>query len=65
MRKNYFLQCGPYCIRKKAELQAALDYLKQSNKMEEIMIGKTRVIDLFFDLEPDNGQLAENLARYS
>ncbi|MBW3513370.1 DUF3987 domain-containing protein [Shewanella sp. NKUCC01_JLK] len=65
MRKNYFLQCGPYCIRKKAELQPALDYLKQSNKMEEIMIGKTRVIDLFFDLEPDNAQLAENLARFS
>ena len=65
IRKNYILQFGPNCIRKKADLQAALDYLKQSNPMAEILIDKTRVIDLFFDLKPDNAQLAENLARYS
>ena len=56
IRKNYILQYGPNCIRKKADLQAALDYLKQSNPMAEIMIGKTMVIDLFFNQETDYTQ---------
>ncbi|MDT3272895.1 YfjI family protein [Shewanella sp. SP2S2-4] len=65
IRKNYILQYGPNCIRKKADLQAVLDYIKQSNPMAEIMIDKTRVMDLFCDLPPDNAKLAENLAHYS
>lgn len=56
IRKNYILQCGPNCIRKKADLQAALDYLKQSYPMEEIIIGKTRVIDLFYHQPPNNAR---------
>ncbi|MCU8045087.1 MULTISPECIES: DUF3987 domain-containing protein [unclassified Shewanella] len=54
IRKNYILQCSPNCIRKKADLQAALDYLKQSYPMEEIIIGKTRVIDLFYHQPPND-----------
>lgn len=65
MRKNYILQYGPKCTRKKSDLQAALDYLKQSYPMAEIMKGKTRVIDFFYSLPPNDVQLAENLARYS
>ncbi|WP_172590113.1 YfjI family protein [Shewanella xiamenensis] len=65
MRKNYILQCGPYCIRKKADLQAALDYLKQSNPIVEVLRFKTRVIDLFSNQIPDYDKLDEDLARYS
>uniref|UniRef100_Q0HVU6 DUF3987 domain-containing protein n=1 Tax=Shewanella sp. (strain MR-7) TaxID=60481 RepID=Q0HVU6_SHESR len=64
LRKNYVLQYGPNCIRRKSDLQNALDFLKESNPMAEIIIGKTRVIDLFFNRKPDYAQLDENLARY-
>jgi len=65
MRKNFILQYGPKCIRKKADLQVALDYLKQSNPIVEFLRFKTRVIDLLSHQIPDYDKLDEDLARYS
>ncbi|MCY9827758.1 YfjI family protein [Vibrio chagasii] len=44
---NYILQYGPNCLRKSKALKAALDYLGPDPRFSQLLIGKTKVIDLY------------------
>jgi hypothetical protein len=58
IKRNKILQFGPVGVRKKKELDAALDYLKLNNPLGELMAGKARV----FDLWPQHHFNADKLA---
>jgi len=47
LKRNSILQFGPKGTRKKADLEAALEYLKPNNHLTEIMSRRTRIIDLW------------------
>ncbi|GAL12538.1 hypothetical protein JCM19233_3530 [Vibrio astriarenae] len=47
IKNNYILQYGPNCLRKSKALKAALDYLGPDPRFSQLLIGKTKVIDLY------------------
>ncbi|MDN3700119.1 YfjI family protein [Vibrio artabrorum] len=47
IKNNYILQYGPNCLRKSKALKAALDYLGPDPRFSQLLVGQTKVIDLF------------------
>lgn len=64
IRKNYILQYGPVCVRKKKDLDNALHFLKQQNPLVEIFVNRTKVIDLRNNMPFEQAKLLRNLAQY-
>ena len=62
LKRNNILQFGPKGTRKKADLGAALDYIKLNNDLAEIIIRKTRVIDLWPQQPFDEAKLCQDLS---
>lgn len=64
LRKNYLLQYGPNSIRKKLHLELALNHLKLDTSLAEIIVGKTKVIDLFNSYTFDMDKLSQDMMNY-
>ncbi|TCT63251.1 YfjI family protein [Vibrio crassostreae] len=47
IKNNYILQYGPNCVRKSKDLKAALSYLEPDPRFSQLLVGQTKVIDLF------------------
>jgi hypothetical protein len=61
IKRNNILQYGPSGTRKKTDLEAALGYMRPSNKLAEIISRKTRVIDLWPQQQFDEVKLNQDL----
>lgn len=64
LRRNYILQYGPNGIRKKQDLESALNQLKLDRMVAEIIVGKTKVIDLFNQYNVDADRLNQDMMKY-
>lgn len=62
LKRNNILQFGPAGTRKKADLEAALEYLKPNNDLAEIIARKTRVIGLWPRQPFDGAKLSQDLS---
>tara|TARA_R110000737_G_scaffold282984_1_gene289647 strand:- start:7148 stop:8215 length:1068 start_codon:yes stop_codon:yes gene_type:complete len=62
LKRNNILQFGPKGTRKKADLEAALEYLKPNNDLTEMISRKTRIIDLWPRQPFDEAKLCQDLA---
>ena len=61
LKRNNILQFGPKGTRKKADLEAALEYLKPNNDLTEMISRKTRIIDLWPRQPYDEAKLCQDL----
>ncbi|HBK3325501.1 TPA: DUF3987 domain-containing protein [Vibrio parahaemolyticus] len=61
VKRNKLLQFGPNGTRNKKSLDIALDYLKTVQPFGEILVKKTKVIDLFPDHPYDESKLKNDL----
>lgn len=64
LRKNHLLQYGPNGVRKKQDLESALNKLRFDRVVEEIIVGKTKVIDLFVQYDFDSEQLNRDMIKH-
>jgi hypothetical protein len=62
LKRNNILQFEPKGTRTKADLEAALEYLKPNNDLAEIISRKTRVIDLWPRQPFDETKLSQDLS---
>ena len=62
LKRNIILQYGPMGTRRKADLEAALEYLRPNNALAEIRSRKTRVIDLMPQYTFDEAKLIQDLS---
>jgi hypothetical protein len=65
LRKNYIRQYGPNCIRNKIHLEAALNHLKYTSPLGEVVFNKSRVIDLNCISPYDSNKLLLDIGSYS
>ena len=63
LKRNKILQYGPKGTRKKADLEAALEYIKLDTELGEMMSGKTRVIDLWSSQPFDEVRFNQDLSQ--
>ncbi len=61
IKRNKVLQFGPTGTRKKKSLDIALDYLKTIEPFGEILVKKTKVIDLYPHYSYDEIKLQDDL----
>ncbi|WP_375748159.1 YfjI family protein [Vibrio sp. HN007] len=61
IKRNNILQFGPSGTRKKADLDLAFEYLKTGVNVKEIVINRTRIIDLYPDQDMDTDRLRKDL----
>jgi hypothetical protein len=61
LKRNNILQFGPAGTRKKKDLEAALEHLKPSGNLKEMISRRTRIIDLWPQQPFDEARLNQDL----
>ncbi len=62
VKRNHILQCGPYGTRKKQALDTVMDHLKSKGLFVELVVNRTRVIDLLPAQAFDAGKFHQDLS---